>query len=463
MSQFIRDAFLTGVKEGAKLSLCVLLLLAYFRARGYEELKKPLMAGLAVLALASLALLNTTVTVELRSGIVTMIGFVFGLFYFFSLGALLHTTGTDMLGPLHRTAGEKPVLAALVFLLTLVYFLPDMAAGSLYVSDLFFMSEKRAVIVLAAGAGFFLALGLSALAGSRVSPKVMRLFGLPQVLLFLALVKLAAGGVRGFTDFSLIPSVQAGLMKLIHDFVHQVFVMIMVPDHPVLSVTAWGFIGSLFGQTAGLWLSLILFAVPLAIFLRKHFSEAMNIPPEAGSGAARRRFIKTLRDERLLKSLPVFAFMLFIVSTWFVQSGEGVTRLYNPQPRPVAAEAGMVVIPLQTPAEDLMDGSIHKFSIALGGTDMRLLVMKKPDGTLAVCLDACEICQPDGYGQGPEHVVCLYCKTPIPFDTVGSPGGCNPIPVDALVTEKEVRIPVSEISTKWKLVAAKTGAEGAEK
>ena len=44
-------------------------------------------------------------------------------------------------------------------------------------------------------------------------------------------------------------------------------------------------------------------------------------------------------------------------------------------------------------------------------------------------LDACAICKPDGYGQAEGTVICYYCKTLIPLETVGKPGGCNPVPV----------------------------------
>jgi hypothetical protein len=57
-------------------------------------------------------------------------------------------------------------------------------------------------------------------------------FALPQLLLFFAMVKLFGSGIKGITELSLIPSVQRGFMKFIHDFVHQTFVMLMVPDHP---------------------------------------------------------------------------------------------------------------------------------------------------------------------------------------------------------------------------------------
>jgi uncharacterized membrane protein len=214
-------------------------------------------------------------------------------------------------------------------------------------------------------------------------------------------------------------------------------------------MTTWSFIGVLFGADVGLWLSLGIMLLPLIIFIKMHFAEAISLPRDLSLPARKRIFIRSVRDQRIMKSLPVFLFMAFIVSTWFAQKGEQTDRLYLPQPRPVMAENGKVVIPLQSALDDLRDGSLHKFSITVDGEEVRLFIMKKPDGTLAVCLDACEICQPEGYGQAPEHVVCLYCKTPILFASLGKPGGCNPIPLAALVTDKDVQVDVAEISGQW--------------
>jgi len=263
------------------------------------------------------------------------------------------------------------------------------------------------------------------------------------------------GGVRGFAELSLISSVQAGLIKLVHDMVHQTFLFIMVPDHTLLKTTTWNFIGFLFGNTMSLWLSLLIIIFPLIVFLKKHFTMDVSVPAGVTAGARRRIFIKSIRDERILKSLPLFLFVLIIFGAWFAQTGETTETLYNPSPKPLVASGGKAVIPLQGPAVDLRDGALHKFLLSINGEEVRLLVMKKSDGTLAVCLDACEICPPDGYGQGPGHVVCLYCKTPIPLDSLGTPGGCNPIPLRALVTDKDVQVEVSEIAEKWTKV--KTG------
>lgn len=463
MSGFVLEALFIGIKEGLKLSLCSFLLCPYFRSRKLEFLKKPMTAAFLVVFAASFAVMRAPVTPQFRDIIVRMIGYVFGLSYVLSLGALYHATGTEMLGPLRRLGQGRAVLGSIAFVTTVIYFVPDMAGSSLYVSDLFSMAGRPLPVFAAAAAGFGGVLATGYFLSRRITVDVTKMFGFPQVLLFLALLKLVAGGVRGFAELSLIPSVQAGLMKLVHDFVHQTFVLILVPDHMILTTTAWNFIGVLFGSTTGLWLSLIIITLPLLLFIKKHFSEEIAVPSDISVASRKRIFIKAVRDQRVLKSLPVFVFFLFILSTWFVQSGETVGKLYIPDPKPVQAENERVLIPLQTPAEDLRDGAIHKYSVQVSGENVRLLIMKKPDGTLAACLDACEICPPDGYGQAKEHVICIYCNTPIPFDTVGKPGGCNPIPLEALVTDKDVQIEIAEIGKKWATV--KTGAtkEGVER
>jgi uncharacterized membrane protein len=88
-------------------------------------------------------------------------------------------------------------------------------------------------------------------------------------------------------------------------------------------------------------------------------------------------------------------------------------------------------------------------------------VIRKPDRSLSVCLDACEICPPVGYGQRENHVVCIYCDTPIAVGTLGQPGGCNPIPLEADIDERFITIKMEEILKKWKFVKSeKTGFEG---
>ncbi|MCK4911251.1 MAG: DUF2318 domain-containing protein, partial [Thermodesulfovibrionales bacterium] len=110
---------------------------------------------------------------------------------------------------------------------------------------------------------------------------------------------------------------------------------------------------------------------------------------------------------------------------------------------------------------DLMDGRLYKFSVNLEGETVVLLVIRRPDGKLAVTIDACEICPPDeGYGRSAEYVVCVYCMTPIPIETLGMPGGCNPIPLEAEITDSSVLVLMEEIAAKWRFVTSSKSKEG---
>jgi uncharacterized membrane protein len=201
--------------------------------------------------------------------------------------------------------------------------------------------------------------------------------------------------------------------------------------------------------------ALFLLLTPPVMFLYHSITEPIPEPVGFVTGAEKRKFQALERSGRRRKALPVIFFVCVILITWFSQRGETVSRLYNPKPIPVVEDKGIILIPVSDPTMDLMDGRLHKFSLVSGEDIIRILIIKKPDNTLAVCLDACEICLPDGYGQREAHVICIYCNTPIPIETLGEPGGCNPIPLSASVTERDVRIELSEILKKWQYV--KTG------
>jgi len=43
--------------------------------------------------------------------------------------------------------------------------------------------------------------------------------------------------------------------------------------------------------------------------------------------------------------------------------------------------------------------------------------------------DACSICGPVGFQKNGQMVVCKNCSAPVNPQSVGEPGGCNPIPL----------------------------------
>jgi uncharacterized membrane protein len=105
---------------------------------------------------------------------------------------------------------------------------------------------------------------------------------------------------------------------------------------------------------------------------------------------------------------------------------------------------GQVSIPLT----QVMDGDLHRFSAQESGTTVRFWLYQKPDGKIATVLDACEICGAVGFYKGPNGVVCKNCAAPINPQSVGTPGGCNPVPLKAQVTSDAVIIQEADIAAK---------------
>ncbi|RME64795.1 MAG: DUF2318 domain-containing protein, partial [Nitrospirae bacterium] len=271
-------------------------------------------------------------------------------------------------------------------------------------------------------------------------------FQWPQFFLISALLKLISG--TG-TEFSLVRAVQKGLTKFNHDIIHQTFVTIMVPDHPILTTTAWNFIGFFFSDTFTIYTTLLVLWVPLVLFIVRYYNAPVPVPEDMGKGPRRRLYIKSVKMARLRKLLPVVVVALYVVGAWFSGRASSVQALYNPEPLPLVVEGEVISIPISDQKWDLRDGALHKFVVNVKGQDIRFFVFQRPDGSLVACLDACEICPPEGYAQSERFMVCLYCRTPIDFESLGRAGGCNPIPLNATVTDKDVRVRVDELLKKW--------------
>jgi uncharacterized membrane protein len=102
----------------------------------------------------------------------------------------------------------------------------------------------------------------------------------------------------------------------------------------------------------------------------------------------------------------------------------------------VAFINGQVSIPLN----QVMDGDLHRYQAMENGVEVRFWLYQKPDGKIATVLDACEICGAAGFYKSSNGVICKNCAGPINAQSVGMPGGCNPIPLEAETTADAVII-----------------------
>jgi uncharacterized membrane protein len=213
-------------------------------------------------------------------------------------------------------------------------------------------------------------------------------------------------------------NVEVIISRVAHDWMHVLVILFQVPDHVYLSDAVWSVIGFVFMKTTGMLMNLAVFiGIVLFVIVRQ---AAIPLPlKEDETPPDRRRRWARLKVQRRIAFAPVLvATVLFGWLTYAGWASQGTPKTPVPTPLP---RAGIEVA-------SLADREVHSFTFGEAG-DKRVIAILKPDGSYAVCLDACLICPPDGYAQLGADLFCLYCGTPIPIDTVGQPGGCNPIPL----------------------------------
>ena len=94
----------------------------------------------------------------------------------------------------------------------------------------------------------------------------------------------------------------------------------------------------------------------------------------------------------------------------------------------------------------MYDGDLHRYETKVGEVEVRFWIYQKPDGKIATLFDACEICGPVGFYKGSTGIICKNCAAPINPQSVGMPGGCNPIPLKAEVTSDAVIISQADVA-----------------
>ena len=76
----------------------------------------------------------------------------------------------------------------------------------------------------------------------------------------------------------------------------------------------------------------------------------------------------------------------------------------------------------------LDDGRLHRFGVEIDGVVVRFIV-KKSGGRMVPVFDSCRVCGAHGYAEVKGRLVCLACAADINPATLGTGGGCNPIPL----------------------------------
>lgn len=308
-----------------------------------------------------------------------------------------------------------------------------------------FVGAEGALVILASLAVGAIFLALLTLALDKLLPAA---FVVSPASLAVAVSGLLLFSSSSMLRLDLFSPLTMKVMKFAHDFVHQFFESMLIPDHLFFSTATWNYIGFLFGSGVGFWGALIAWLAPPILVIIAVSLEALPSVAHVRQGAQRRKLIAAaIRERRRRLVVPLCALVVFAGAVY--QSKFPKVEYWDPKPLPVSVSpTGDILIPKKGDV-DLEDGKLHKYLFKQGGKEARFFIIMTPEGKLTAVLDACSICKPDGYGQTEGTVICYYCVTLIPLETVGKPGGCNPVPLPFTVKDDGVHIDGLTLVNLW--------------
>ncbi|MDR1791513.1 MAG: DUF2318 domain-containing protein [Propionibacteriaceae bacterium] len=144
---------------------------------------------------------------------------------------------------------------------------------------------------------------------------------------------------------------------------------------------------------------------------------------DAAQGRVRRA--AQLSRRRFLATGLGAATLVVATGIWGRQLAGSAPTLSEPEPWEDVGND--VAVPLA----QISDGHLHRFALTVPpGTEVRFIVIQKPEGAFGVGLDACNVCGPTGYYERDGQVICKMCEVAMNIRTIGFAGGCNPIPLD---------------------------------
>jgi len=163
---------------------------------------------------------------------------------------------------------------------------------------------------------------------------------------------------------------------------------------------------------------------------------AENVP----DAAERRR----LEWERRKQRRWAFASALTCTAVILILAAEfAYTRVTaQTEAKSIQADNGEVRIPMS----EISDANLHIYNVDASGTNVRFMVIRKPNGSWGTALDACLICGTAGYRQEGSNVICRNCASAIYIPTIGEAGGCNPVGVPSHLENGALVIDVASLT-----------------
>ena len=412
------QSFIITLREGVEASLIIGIIFAYLSKIGRHELKRTVFYALGTALAGSVLVAILVAHLNLNSEIIegwvmlAAAAFVLSMIYF------MHRTGRFMKGEIEgkiaRFAGSESARVGLfffVFLLVLregVETVLLLSAVTLNSSEI--LSFTGTVLGLAAAVLF----GVMFIRGS-VRINLQRFFRVTTVILYFVTFQLLVSGLHELSENGVLPSSTAE-MRLIGPIVR---------NDLFFFVTMLALIG-------------------LMVLLESRNRKPPVLDPTL-TAAARRKLEWAHRRERLWMTAVVGVSFLFI----FLSTAEFIYAKSSTTLSPTAVVT-LVGNQVTLNAADINDDQLHRFGVIVPDANskpvqVRFLLYKKPDGTIVSVADACQICGPVGFFIGAQGITCKMCSSPLVPQSMGQPGGCNPIPLHSTRTGGQITITAHDL------------------
>lgn len=417
------EAFVVTLREGLEAALVVGLVITYLNRTGRAALRRWAYFGLGLAVIASIlgAVLFSLAGFDPENEILEGTLLAIAAVLVFSLVVWMWRTSR---GIKQQIEGRLESLAAS----------ETERQGWGVLGFVFFMVFREGLEMIL----FLAALSLAAtpdligLFGGLAGLGLAALFGVLMVKGSLRINLRRFFGVTGFVLMMLVARLAAGSL-------HEFFEVGLLPSTPILLAV----IGFIVKDSTSTIILIALITLPVLTMLpdMRLKSEVLAALPNETNVDRRKRLAGLYRSRNWQTALV--SVMLATVLPLGMATYAFGKAAYRPDPETVMVhEDGMVHIPIA----DLVSGQFNLYTYQGISTDVTFMVIKREEDDIAVALNACGICPPRGYHQEGNVLICDNCNAPINMETVGMPGGCNPIPLATSLVNGQVQINSSDLA-----------------
>ncbi len=394
------EALIVTLREGIEAALVIGIILIYLRKTGRAGLSRWVFLGLFAGLGASVACAAVFAAIGLQEEAYEGWLMIAGAVLVATLVIWMLRTAKRMKSEIESRVetiagrGEGAVAAGL-FSLTFVLILREGIETVLFLAAVNLTTD--ALMSFVGGIAGILVAVLFGIAFVRGNARVdlQRFFKVTAIVLFLLSAQLLIGGLHEMGERGTIP-IGRDEMLLIGP---------IVKNDVILLVS--------------------LLALPLIVLLVPGRGDKARLAEaQALEGPERRLALAGIRRERIWRRLFGVAGIAVIasltVSYAFLRLPSGI----DPPALLTPDADGMV----RVQKAGLLDGHLHRYGVSVDGTVARFFVLGV-GSKLRPAFDACEVCGAYGYVFTKGRLVCLACAADINVATVGTGGGCNPLPL----------------------------------